>query len=722
MSNSQNQTSWTYNATDLISPALQKVLKFANEVKAKTGELESKWGSSFSNMKAKVQEFQSANLEAFSTVINEVPGLDRALNMLTNPYILGAAAALAFGGAAVAATSQSLTWEAAIAKANVTAQKSGADLEAMDMKMRAMAANSSVEFNKVPEAFTRIISSVGDADKSFQILEPTLRAAKASFTDVSVVAGAATNVMNSIKGATPERVFDVLFATLNKGNAEFQDIANYLPKLLPFANTVGFSLEEAAGAFALFTAKGQGVEAATTGLQNAFRAFANKDRIKDLQAMGVEIFDIEGKTRPLSKIIFDLNKQLDDLTPAQRVDKLGQLGLDAEASSAISIMSMNVKDLSSFIDATTNSFGSLDQAVGFSKNNLADWQQVKNEIMATLILPLGDLFLPLVASVTRGISNTVGAIKMIPEAAAQAWSVLEPILVTATLAVAGWYAGWVYGNSVMILATISTNAMAVALGIKAAAIGVVTGATWLWTEAQIALGIAMSANPIGLVIAAIAALAAGVYYAYQNSQTFRAALAGIWEVMKSIGSLAVTVAKLLWQMVTMDFSGMAVSISDLATNITDIKGAFSKGFDTKINSERTERVNQIIESKLAGNFKSSATGQMVVDLTGIKSPISNIPEYKGPVIQKPESETTPGGQINKDLATTAAPSSSATNKDGISVSGSGSGGGKSITIRIERMIGVEKLTLNSIAEGAEDIGKAMLQQLMMAIAQAEGTV
>jgi hypothetical protein len=50
MSNSQNQTSWTYNANDLISPALQKVLKIVNDVKAKTGDLESKWGSSMTNM------------------------------------------------------------------------------------------------------------------------------------------------------------------------------------------------------------------------------------------------------------------------------------------------------------------------------------------------------------------------------------------------------------------------------------------------------------------------------------------------------------------------------------------------------------------------------------------------------------------------------------------------------------------------------------------------
>jgi TP901 family phage tail tape measure protein len=723
MSNSQNQTSWTYNANDLISPALQKVLKIVNDVKAKTGDLESKWGSSMTNMKQKVEQFKAANSEAFQTVLNEVPGLDRALNMLTNPYVLGAAAAATFGAAAIGATSQSLTWEAAIAKANVTAQKSGAELEAMDMRMRQMAATSSVEFNQVPEAFTRIISSVGDADKSFAILEPTLKAAKASFTDVTLVAGAATNVMNSIKGATPERVFDVLFATLNKGNAEFKDIANYLPKLLPFANNVGFSLEEAAGAWALFTAKGQSSEAATTGLQNAFRALANKDRIEDLKVMGIEIFDLQGKTRPLTSIIQDLNREFDGLTDAQRVDKLGKLGLDAEAASAFSIMSMNAQDLTGFIDATTNSMGALNQAVDFGKNKLADWQQVKNEIMVTLIMPLGDTFLPLVAMLTRGISLTVGAIRQIPEAATQAWEVLEPILVVATMGIAGWTAGWAYYNTTLILSTIVTNAAAVAIGLKSTAVGIATAATWLWTEAQIALGVAMSANPIGLIIAGIAALTAGIYYAYQNSQTFRAALSGIWEVIKSLLPLLFNAWKLLYQMVTLDFSGMVDTMTDTYNSITSIRDNFNKGFDAQITTERNERVNQIIETKQNQSFNATPAGQVGMDLMGFNIPKPNIPVYSSPIIAPTSAQKPPENNINTQLASVAGSNNqSAGNKDGISISGSGSGGGKSLTIRIERMIGVEKLTLNSIAEGTEDIGKALLQQLMMAIAQAEGTV
>ena len=55
----------------------------------------------------------------------------------------------------------------------------------------------------------------------------------------------------------------------------------------------------------------------------------------------------------------------------------------------------------------------------------------------------------------------------------------------------------------------------------AAASAVVKAATAAWTAAQWLLNAALNANPIGLIIIALAALAAGIYLAYTRSATFR---------------------------------------------------------------------------------------------------------------------------------------------------------------------------------------------------------
>lgn len=69
----------------------------------------------------------------------------------------------------------------------------------------------------------------------------------------------------------------------------------------------------------------------------------------------------------------------------------------------------------------------------------------------------------------------------------------------------------------------------------AAAQKVVAAATALWKGVQMALNLVLSANPIGLVIDAIAALVAGVILAYNHCETFRNICNKLWAIIKPLG-------------------------------------------------------------------------------------------------------------------------------------------------------------------------------------------
>jgi hypothetical protein len=62
---------------------------------------------------------------------------------------------------------------------------------------------------------------------------------------------------------------------------------------------------------------------------------------------------------------------------------------------------------------------------------------------------------------------------------------------------------------------------------KAAAV-----ASAVWTGAQWALNAALTANPIGLVIVGVAALAAGFVFAYKKSETFRSGVNAVWGALQ----------------------------------------------------------------------------------------------------------------------------------------------------------------------------------------------
>jgi len=92
-----------------------------------------------------------------------------------------------------------------------------------------------------------------------------------------------------------------------------------------------------------------------------------------------------------------------------------------------------------------------------------------------------------------------------------------------------------FATSGTVLATIRSTAASVAHGI---AMGVVRVATLAWTGVQWLLNAALNANPIGLVVIAVAALAAGVILAYKHSETFRQIVQAAWQGIQAAASFA----------------------------------------------------------------------------------------------------------------------------------------------------------------------------------------
>lgn len=137
-------------------------------------------------------------------------------------------------------------------------------------------------------------------------------------------------------------------------------------------------------------------------------------------------------------------------------------------------------------------------------------------------------------------------------------SILQEYLVPALEAVARWMkdnravvaavvTGLLAYKGVMLAITVATKAWAVVTGIA--------------TAAQRLLNGAMTANPIGLVIAAIAALVAGFIYLWNNSEGFRNFWIGLWDKIKAVVGVAVDVVKAIWNGLVTAATAVANAVS-----------------------------------------------------------------------------------------------------------------------------------------------------------------
>ena len=103
--------------------------------------------------------------------------------------------------------------------------------------------------------------------------------------------------------------------------------------------------------------------------------------------------------------------------------------------------------------------------------------------------------------------------------------------------VKNWWRELALVGSIIGIVAIAINAKTIALTAYAGVMSVVSIATQAWTAMQWLLNVAMSANPIGIVIVAVATLTAGIIYLWNKFASFRAFLMTAWDTFKELGSI-----------------------------------------------------------------------------------------------------------------------------------------------------------------------------------------
>jgi hypothetical protein len=212
-----------------------------------------------------------------------------------------------------------------------------------------------------------------------------------------------------------------------------------------------------------------------------------------------------------------------------------------------------------------------------TSDGLANSQRILEAEQANLNTNLGKTFLPVMKLVNDAMQVAVGVFTSLP-------GPVQQIIVVTGLAIA------ILGPFLILLNSIKTAMVALELATlaKSAAVKIATAAQWLFNAA-------MSANPIGLVIVAIAAIIAIIVLLVKNWDTVTKVVKEVWEAIKNFASDA-------WEAL----KGFG---SKVAGFITTIKNAFSAipGAMFEIGKDIVEGLWNGI-SNMAGWIKDKVTG------------------------------------------------------------------------------------------------------------------
>lgn len=259
----------------------------------------------------------------------------------------------------------------------------------------------------------------------------------------------------------------------------------------------------------------------------------------------------------------------------------------------------------------------------------AEWEHLQVELGQLLLPALGKL-LSVVSDVMTFIDNH----KRVVTDLAIAVGALTAAVVTVHKAMSIW-------NSVSSAATLVSKLFVTS---TAAA----TAATEGETAAQEGLNVAMEANPIGIVVTALAALAAGLAIAWEKSATFRDIVTGAFDAVKAAASAVVTffthdivgafqaVIGWLqgnWQSIATIISGPFAPLVALATNAFGIRDAITGAFRAIVGFIG-DRIGDIVGfvTSIPGKIAKAAAGMWDVLKAGLSAVVGAIETLLAPII------------------------------------------------------------------------------------------
>lgn len=254
-------------------------------------------------------------------------------------------------------------------------------------------------------------------------------------------------------------------------------------------------------------------------MQTLVRAYGKMSSAQKVTLENVNMM-IDAGFNPLNQICDATGESMSDLYKRISDGKVSFEELQAAVSAATS-------EGGQFYNGMLEASQTFNGRLSTLKDNVA---ALTGELTSGLFSALGDIIVKaneLVVSITEDDSK-MAALK-------ETIGVLTAAVVAVTAAVLSYKATAAAATAITALHTAAATAMAAAH--KAAA----AGATGLQV-AQAALNTVLSANPIGLVVAALAALAAGLVTAYHTSETFRNIVNGAFQAVANIAQSTIGAA------------------------------------------------------------------------------------------------------------------------------------------------------------------------------------
>lgn len=388
---------------------------------------------------------------------------------------------------------------------------SGEDFQKLRDKAKEMGKTTIFTAREAADALEYMAVAGWKPQEMLDGIQGVLNLAAASGEDFALTADILTDALTAFKRPASDagKLADIMAAAMANSNTNVEKMGETFKYVAPIAGSLGYSMEDTAIAIGTMADAGIKASQAGTDLRSIFTRLASdigasKNQLGALgvltERLGVEFYDSTGKTRPFIDVLTEARQAWQGLSEEEQINYAKTIAGQRAMSGWLALMNTTPEKFNQITNSIKNSSGAAEQMAKTMTDNVEGDLRLFKSKMEDASIDLAKAFEP----ETRGAINSLGGLsdgmKFISENAPQFKAAL------ATMAT---------GVTSFIVATQGST--------------IVSGLT----EAISALWAVIAANPIGLVIAAVAALVAGFVVLWNNSEDFRNFWINLWETIKN---------------------------------------------------------------------------------------------------------------------------------------------------------------------------------------------
>lgn len=479
-------------------------------------------------LNAEMDKFGSVQAQKIAAAGEKVSEVGEKIEGAGKKVMPASAAMIGFG---TVAASKYAEVDKTMTLTNQTMGNTAEQAELLEKAMSQAAANSTFGMNDAATASLNFARAGLTAEEAAAALAPAMNLAAGEGGNLDTVSAGLVATINGFHDTfdNASHYADVFASACNNSALDVDSLSHAMSVAAPIFSSAGYSVNDAALYMGVMANNGIDADKAANSLKTGLARLVSpaKQGAEKMEELGISVTNADGSMKDSITIQKELHDAFSKLSESEQIAAASAIFGKNQMAPWLALINTAPSEVDELSNSLSNCAGTTDEMANAMMSGFGGSIEQLKSSLDVLMTMLGKTLSEFLVPIIQGISNFLNWLNSLDAGA-------RKIIVTIGLVVAA--AGPVLitiGKLAQGVGAVMQMAPAfvTAFGKIKTVVGVVGGALKsLWAT--------MLANPITIVIAAIAALVAGFIYLWNNSEEFRQFWINLWEAIKNAVQVA----------------------------------------------------------------------------------------------------------------------------------------------------------------------------------------